>query len=131
VVIAFAIREGGVAYMPRSRRVLSRILNVFFRAGSPSGARSLERVSPLSCGRRARVALEGTNFECSRRSSSKAYAAGCDLEIPSRTIRATAAARTHASSAFGLDLLRAFLFAFWKLRNSIESADTTSAHSTA
>jgi len=47
---------------------------------------------------------------------------GVIVEIPSRTIRATAAARTHASSP-SASISSVRFFRLEKLRNSIESAD--------
>ncbi len=124
VVIASRYVKGGVAYMPRSRRVLSRILNVFFARGLGLPVRDLS--SGFRLYRAAAVhglTLEGTNFEVLEEILVKAYAAGWRiLEIPF-TYYPRDRGSSHARVvAFGLDLLRAF-FRLWKLRNSIASAD--------
>jgi len=124
VVIASRYVKGGVAYMPLSRKLLSRILNRFFALGlglpvrdMSSGFR-LYRASAL-----AGLGLEGRNFDILEEVLVKAYAAGWQVaEIPF-TYYPRDAGSSHARViAFGLDLLRAFR-RLWRLRNSIESAD--------
>jgi dolichol-phosphate mannosyltransferase len=124
VVIASRYVKGGVAYMPRHRLLLSRILNGFFARGLGLPVRDLS--SGFRLYRAAAVqelALEGTNFEVLEEILVKAHAAGWRLvEIPF-TYYPRDRGSSHARIvAFGMDLLRAF-FRLWKLRNSIESAD--------
>ena len=124
VVIASRYVRGGVAYMPRHRLILSRILNGFFARGLGLPIRDLS--SGFRLYRAAAVhelVLEGTNFEVLEEILVKAYAAGWRLlEIPF-TYYPRERGSSHARIvAFGMDLLRAFL-RLWKLRNSIESAD--------
>lgn len=124
VVIASRYVKGGVAYMPLSRKLLSRILNRFFALGlglpvrdMSSGFR-LYRASVL-----AGLGLEGRNFDILEEVLVKAYAAGWQVaEIPF-TYYPRDVGSSHARViAFGLDLLRAFR-RLWRLRSSIESAD--------
>jgi dolichol-phosphate mannosyltransferase len=124
IVIASRYVKGGVAYMPLSRKLLSRLLNRFFALGlglpvrdMSSGFR-LYRASVL-----ADLHLEGRNFDILEEALVKAYAAGWRVvEIPF-TYYPRDAGSSHARViAFGLDLLRAFA-RLWRLRNSIESAD--------
>ncbi|MGH7790233.1 MAG: glycosyltransferase [Candidatus Binatia bacterium] len=124
IVIASRYVKAGVAIMPWSRLVLSRVLNRFFASGLGLP------VSDLSSGFRLyrRAALEqiplvGRNFEVLEEVLVKAYAEGWRIvELPF-----TYFPREHGTSharvvAFGLDLLRAF-GRLWSLRNSVESAD--------
>jgi dolichol-phosphate mannosyltransferase len=124
VVIASRYVRGGVAYMPRHRLLLSRILNGFFARGLGLPVRDLS--SGFRLYRAAAVQelpLQGTNFEVLEEILVKAHAAGWRiLEIPF-TYYPRDRGSSHARIvAFGMDLLRAF-FRLWALRNSIESAD--------
>jgi dolichol-phosphate mannosyltransferase len=124
VVIASRYVRGGVAYMPRHRLILSRILNGFFARGLGLPIRDLSSGFRLYRAAAVRaLALEGTNFEVLEEILVKAHAAGWRLaEIPF-TYYPRERGSSHARIvAFGMDLLRAFL-RLWKLRNSIESAD--------
>ena len=124
VVIASRYVRGGVAYMPRHRLVLSRVLNGFFARGLglpvhdlSSGFR-LYRARPVQA-----LELEGTNFEVLEEILVKMHAEGWRVtEIPF-TYYPRERGSSHARIvAFGMALLRAF-FRLWKLRSSIESAD--------
>lgn len=124
VVIASRYVRGGVAYMPKDRLLLSRVLNAFFARGLglplhdlSSGFR-LYQARAVQC-----LDLEGTNFEILEEILVKIYAAGWRvIEIPF-TYYPRERGSSHARVfAFGMALLRAF-FRLWKLRSSIESAD--------
>jgi len=124
VVIASRYVKGGVAYMPRHRLVLSRILNAFFAKGLSLPVRDLSSGFRLyRAGAVQALALEGTNFEVLEEILVKAHAAGWRIaEIPF-TYYPRARGASHARIvAFGMALLKAF-FRLWKLRNSIDSAD--------
>jgi dolichol-phosphate mannosyltransferase len=124
VIIASRYVKGGVAYMPRHRLILSRILNGFFARGLGLPIRDLSSGFRLYRAAAVReLALQGTNFEVLEEILVKAHAAGWRLaEIPF-TYYPRERGSSHARIvAFGMDLLRAFL-RLWKLRNSIESAD--------
>ena len=124
VVIASRYVKGGVAYMPRHRLVLSRILNAFFAKGLSLPVRDLS--SGFRLYRAAAVqalALEGTNFEVLEEILVKAHAAGWRIaEIPFTYYPRERGASHARIVAFGMALLKAF-FRLWKLRNSIDSAD--------
>ncbi|MEO6028228.1 MAG: methyltransferase domain-containing protein, partial [Candidatus Binatia bacterium] len=124
VVIASRYVRGGVAYMPRHRLILSRVLNAFFARGLglpvhdlSSGFR-LYRANAVQ-----RLSLEGTNFEVLEEILVKMHAEGWRIiEIPF-TYYPRERGSSHARIfAFGMALLNAF-FRLWKLRSSIESAD--------
>ena len=124
VVIASRYVKGGVAYMPRHRLLLSRILNGFFARGLGLPVRDLSSGFRLYRGAAVHdLELQGTNFEVLEEILVKAHAAGWRLvEIPF-TYYPRDRGSSHARIvAFGVDLLKAF-FRLWKLRNSIESAD--------
>lgn len=124
VVIASRYVKGGVAYMPKSRLILSRVLNAFFARGLGLPA------SDLSSGFRLYRAvavqgldLEGTNFEILEEILVKIHAEGWRITEMPFTYYPRERGSSHARVvAFGMDLLRAF-FRLWKLRSSIESAD--------
>lgn len=124
VVIASRYVRGGVAYMPRHRLVLSRVLNTFFARGLGLAVRDLS--SGFRLYRAAAVhelALEGTNFEVLEEILVKAYTAGWRItEIPF-TYYPRERGSSHARIlAFGMDLLRAFL-RLRRLRHSNDAAD--------
>jgi len=124
VVIASRYVRGGVAYMPRHRLILSRVLNSFFARGLGLPVRDLSSGFRLYRGDAVRaLALEGTNFEVLEEILVKSHAAGWRIiEIPF-TYYPRERGTSHARIVpFGIALLRAF-FRLWKLRNSIESAD--------
>jgi len=124
VVIASRYVRGGVAYMPLSRKLLSRTLNRFFALGLGLPVRDLSsgfrlyRATALH-----ELRLTGRNFDVLEEILVKAYAAGYRVaEMPF-----TYYPRDHGSSharvfRFGLSLLGAFA-RLWGLRNSIASAD--------
>ncbi len=124
VVIASRYTTGGGAEMPRSRYVLSRILNGVFKRGL-----SLP-VADLSSGYRlyARQAiqhlpLKATDFDILEEILIRAQAEGYRIrEVPFQ-YRARTSGRSHARLfKFGRSYLRTFA-AMWRLRNSIASAD--------
>ncbi len=124
VVIASRYVRGGVAYMPRHRLVLSRVLNAFFARGLGLAIRDLSSGFRLYRAAAVRdLTLEGTNFEVLEEILVKMYAEGWRVvEIPF-TYYPRERGSSHARVvAFGLDLLRSF-FRLWRLRSSIESAD--------
>jgi dolichol-phosphate mannosyltransferase len=124
VVIASRYVKGGVAYMPRHRLILSRILNRFFATGLGLPVRDLSSGFRLYRAAAVReLTLEGTNFEVLEEILVKAHAAGWRLtEIPF-TYYPRERGSSHARIvAFGVDLLKAFL-RLRTLRNSILSAD--------
>jgi len=124
VVIASRYVKGGVAYMPRHRLVLSRILNAFFAKGLSLPVRDLSSGFRLyRAGAVQALALEGTNFEVLEEILVKAHAAGWRIaEIPFTYYPRERGASHARIVAFGMALLKAF-FRLWKLRNSIDSAD--------
>ena len=124
VVIASRYVRGGVAYMPRHRLILSRVLNAFFARGLGLPVRDLS--SGFRLYRAVAVQgldLEGTNFEVLEEILVKIHAEGWQvLEIPF-TYYPRERGSSHARVvAFGMALFAAFL-RLWKLRSSIESAD--------
>jgi dolichol-phosphate mannosyltransferase len=124
VVIASRYVKGGVAYMPRHRLILSRVLNAFFARGLGLPVRDLS--SGFRLYRAVAVQqldLEGTNFEVLEEILVKIHAEGWRImEIPF-TYYPRERGSSHARIvAFGMAFLRAFL-RLWKLRSSIESAD--------
>ena len=124
IVIASRYVRGGVAYMPRHRLLLSRVLNNFFARGLGLPVHDLSSGFRLYRGDAVRaLELDGTNFEVLEEILVKAHADGWHImEIPF-TYYPRERGTSHARIIpFGMDLLRAF-FRLWKLRNSIESAD--------
>jgi dolichol-phosphate mannosyltransferase len=124
VVIASRYVKGGVAYMPRHRLILSRVLNAFFARGLGLPVRDLS--SGFRLYRAVAVQgldLEGTNFEVLEEILVKIHAEGWRIiEIPF-TYYPRVRGSSHARIvAFGMAFLRAFV-RLWKLRSSIESAD--------
>jgi len=124
VVIASRYVRGGVAYMPLSRKVLSRALNRFFALGLGLPVRDLSsgfRLYRASTLRELR--LTGRNFDVLEEILVKAYAAGFRVVETPFTYYPRDSGSSHARVfRFGMSLLRAF-GQLWKLRNSIESAD--------
>jgi dolichol-phosphate mannosyltransferase len=124
IVIASRYVRGGAAYMPWTRKVLSRTLNVVFSRGLAL------RVADLSSGFRIYRAevlrslrLEGTNFEILEEVLIRAHMGGWQIaEIPFTYFPRTKGSSHARIVRFGLDLLRTFL-KMWRLRNSIDSAD--------
>src|SRR5713101_329804 len=124
VAIASRYVAGGSARMPLNRKLLSRILNTFFRRGLSlpvsdlsSGFRLYRRDSLRS------LTLEARDFDILPEILIRIYAEGWKInEVPFAY-----APRKHGSSnarvfKFGLAYVRTF-GAMWKLRNSILSAD--------
>lgn len=124
VVIASRYVRGGVAYMPRNRLILSRVLNAFFARGLGLPVRDLSSGFRLYRAAAVRsLDLEGTNFEILEEILVKIHAAGWRIiEIPF-TYYPRERGSSHARVvAFGIAFLKAFV-RLWKLRSSIESAD--------
>lgn len=124
VVIASRYVAGGAAEMPRTRRVLSRILNAVFSRGLSLGVRDMS--SGFRLYHRDAVCdqkLVARDFDILQQILVQAYAEGWRVtEIPFRYFP-----RRHGSSharifKFGRAYLRTF-GSLWKLRNSILSAD--------
>lgn len=124
IIIASRYCTGGVAYAPLARRVLSRMLNAFFRWGLAvptmdlsSGFR-LYRAAVIK-----NMEFESKSFEVLEEIFIRVYNEGWRIvEIPFTYFprnRGTSNARV---IRFGLRLLRTF-FQMWYMRNSIESAD--------
>jgi glycosyltransferase involved in cell wall biosynthesis len=124
VLIASRYVKGGVAYMPRHRLLLSRVLNAFFARGLGLPVRDLSSGFRLYRAAAVReLALEGTNFEVLEEILVKAYAEGWSVaEIPFTYYPRQRGASHARIVPFGLALLKAF-FRLWRLRNSIDSAD--------
>jgi glycosyltransferase involved in cell wall biosynthesis len=124
VVIASRYVEGGSAEMPRTRRVLSRILNTFFSRGLSLRLHDMSsgfRLYKVTVLRNQRYAAP--DFDILQRIVVQAYAEGWRI----REVPFDYAARRHGTSharvvRFGLAYLRTF-WELWKLRNSILAAD--------
>src|SRR6185369_7131169 len=110
VVIASRYVKGGVAYMPRHRLILSRVLNAFFARGLGLPVRDLSSGFRLYRGDAVRaLALEGTNFEVLEEILVKAHAAGWSITEIAFTYYPRERGSSHARIVpFGLALLRAF-----------------------
>jgi dolichol-phosphate mannosyltransferase len=124
VVIASRYVKGGVAYMPRHRLILSRVLNAFFARGLGLPVRDLSSGFRLYRAKAVQgLDLEGTNFEVLEEILVKIHAEGWRItEIPF-TYYPRERGTSHARIvAFGMAFLRAFV-RLWKLRSSIDSAD--------
>lgn len=124
VVIASRYVPGGRAEMPRSRRLLSRILNVAFRRGLSLDVRDLSSGFRLY---RAEIirqqALTARDFDILQQILVKVFAEGWTIrEVPFAYAR-RALGSSHAKLiAFGRAYARTF-FSLWQLRNSILAAD--------
>jgi dolichol-phosphate mannosyltransferase len=124
IIIGSRYVPGGRAEMPRTRLVLSRILNAFFRRGL-----SL-RVRDLSSGFRlyhaavtSQQEYQGRNFDVLQQILVRAYAEGWTIKEVPFAYAPRAEGSSHAQLiAFGWSYLRTF-WALWKLRNSILAAD--------
>lgn len=124
IIIASRYCRGGAAYMPWTRKVLSRGLNFFFSRGL-----SLD-VLDLSSGFRLYRAslvkgleLRGRNFEILEEILIRGYMEGARvLEVPFTYFPRESGSSHARVFRFGLDLLRTF-WRMWRLRNSIEAAD--------
>ena len=124
VVIASRYIHGGTADMPRSRRILSRSLNLVFKRGLSLPYADLSSGYRLYR-RRALDSLElrGTDFNILEEILIRAVAAGFTVQEVPFHYRARLAGKTHARLAsFAVSYLKTF-GAMWKLRNSIASAD--------
>lgn len=124
IVIASRYARGGVAYTSFTRRVTSRLLNVFLRRMLSIPAHDLS--SGFRLYRRETVAgleLDSRNFEVQQEVLVKACVRGFSVvEVPF-TYFPRGSGRSHARLIrFGWDIARSAL-RLWKLRNSIESAD--------
>jgi dolichol-phosphate mannosyltransferase len=124
ILIASRYCRGGVAYMPWSRKVLSRILNVFFARGLSLRARDLSSGFRLyQTALLKGMELQGRNFEILEEILVKAHIAGWNIrEIPFTYFPRVKGSSNARVFKFGLDYLRIF-FRLWMVRNSIEAAD--------
>src|SRR5437870_11193569 len=125
VVIASRYIHGGTADMPRSRRIMSRTLNLVFKRGLSLPYADLSSGYRLYR-RRALDSLElrGTDFNILEEILIRAVAAGFTVQEVPFHYRARLAGKTHARLAsFAVSYLKTF-GAMWKLRNSIASADS-------
>lgn len=124
LIIASRYVRGSVVYMPFFRKVLSKILNLFFSKGL-----SLP-VKDISSGFRLyhadivkKLQLESKNFEIQEEILIKNYIQGFNIEEMPFTFYPRRGGSSHTRVfAFGICLLKTF-FKMWKLRNSIEAAD--------
>ena len=124
IIIASRYCPGGAAYMPWTRKLLSRTLNFVFSHGLSLGVRDLSSGFRLyRSDLLKRLPLHGRNFEILEETLVRAHMDGARiLEIPFTyfpRVRGSSHARIFR---FGFDLLRTFL-EMWRLRNSIEAAD--------
>lgn len=124
VVIASRYVAGGQASMPLNRKILSRVLNTFFRRGLSLPVSDLSSGFRLYRGDLVRgLKLTARDFDILPEILIRVYAEGWRIiEVPFNY-----APRKHGSSnarvfKFGLAYLRTF-GAMWKLRNSILSGD--------
>src|SRR2546427_2227195 len=118
VVIASRYIHGGTADMPRSRRILSRTLNLVFKRGLSLPYADLSSGYRLYR-RRALDSLElrGTDFNILEEILIRAVAAGFTVRGGPFHYRARLAGKTHARLAsFALSYLKTF-WAMWKVRN--------------
>ncbi len=124
VIIASRYCTGGVAYAPLFRRVLSRILNAFFRWGLQIPVRDLS--SGFRLYRAAAVKgliLRSRSFEVLEEVLIRAYAEGWRvLEVPFTYFPRQEGRSNARIIPFGLRLLATF-FEMWALRNSVDTAD--------
>ena len=124
IIIASRYCRGGVAYMPWTRKVLSKILNAFFARGLSLRARDLSSGfrlyhTPLLKG----MELRGRNFEILEEILVKAHIEGWNIhEIPFTYFPRVKGSSNARIFKFGIDYLRTF-FLMWKIRNSTEAAD--------
>lgn len=124
VIIASRYIEGGRAQMPRTRLVLSRILNLFFSRGLSLPNRDMS--SGFRLYKRAaldEIRIQSRDFEVLEEILIKLYACGYQIiEVPF-LYRPRREGRSHAKLIkFGLRMLRTF-FQMWRLRNSIDCCD--------
>jgi dolichol-phosphate mannosyltransferase len=124
IVVGSRYVPGGQARMPKSRYMLSRMLNRFFKRGLSLPVRDLS--SRFRLYRRAIIRpeiLHARDFDILPELLVRAYADGWKIaEVPFEY-----SPREHGSSharivPFGLAYLRTF-WSMWKLRNSIVAAD--------
>ena len=124
IVIGSRYVAGGRAEMARTRRVLSQILNAFFRRGLSFKVRDLSSGFRLY---RAAVTNQqeysARDFDILQQILVRAYAEGWAIrEVPfAYAARSGRFSRTRLA-AFALAYLRTF-FSLWKMRNSILAAD--------
>ena len=124
VIIASRYTSGGSADMPRSRRVLSQVLNAVFRRGLAlpyadlSSGYRLYRRRALQA-----ITLTATDFDVLEEILIRCVAAGYTVaEVPFH-YGARGAGKSHARLAqFAISYLKT-LGKMWRLRNSIASAD--------
>lgn len=124
VVIASRYVVGGSARMPLNRRLLSQVLNTFFRRGLSLPVADLSSGFRLYKGDILRgLKLEARDFDVLPEILIRIYAEGWKIE----EVPFAYAPREHGSSnarvfKFGLAYLKTF-WSMWKLRNSIMSGD--------
>jgi dolichol-phosphate mannosyltransferase len=124
IVIASRYVRGGYAQMPQGRLMLSFVLNTIFRFALDLPVRDMS--SGFRLYRRSLLrsfALEHDTYAVLQEVLVKAYCQGYQiLEVPFH-YRPRLAGSSHARVLrFGLDYL-SVLWAMWRLRNSIRSAD--------
>jgi dolichol-phosphate mannosyltransferase len=124
IVIASRYVKGGVAYMPRHRKILSRTLNRCFGIGLGLPVRDLSSGFRLYRTLALRdLWLTGRDFDVLEEVVVKAYAAGWRVVEMPFTYYPRERGSSHARILrVGISLLRAFM-RLWALRNSVESAD--------
>jgi SAM-dependent methyltransferase len=124
VTIASRYVAGGTAQMPAGRRVLSRVLNVFFSRGLSLSVRDMSSGFRLYRAEAVRGQCPvARGFDVLQEILVRAYAEGWQV----REIPFDYAPRAHGTSharvvPFGLAYLRSFGL-LWRVRNSIMSAD--------
>jgi ubiquinone/menaquinone biosynthesis C-methylase UbiE len=124
IVIASRYTRGGVAYTSLSRKVLSRLLNIWMQRALSMPVRDMSSGFRLY----RRAALEGLhpesrNFEVLEEILVKAYANGFSIAEVPFTYFPRDKGSSHARLwRFGVALARSSL-KLWKLRNSVASAD--------
>jgi dolichol-phosphate mannosyltransferase len=124
IVIGSRYVPGGRAEMPRTRLVLSRVLNAFFQRGLSLQVRDLSSGFRLY---RAAVTRQqeysARDFDILQQILVKAYAEGWAIREVPFAYAPRASGASHAKLvAFGRAYLRTF-WSLWKLRNSILAAD--------
>jgi dolichol-phosphate mannosyltransferase len=124
IVIASRYTRGGVAYTSLSRKVLSRLLNIWMQRALSMPVRDMS--SGFRLYRRAALEglhLESRNFEVLEEILVKAYANGFSIAEVPFTYFPRDKGSSHARLwHFGVALARSSL-KLWKLRNSVASAD--------
>ncbi len=124
IVIASRYIKGGYAKMPLVRKVLSRLLNVFFTKALSLPCRDISSGFRLYRAAVLReLCLESRDFDILEEIFIRCYTDGRNVfEIPFQYVPREEG-RSHVKLwKFGISFLRTFR-KMWKLRNSIKSAD--------